>query len=444
MPRPRPQKKTRNQARQEKQPAAEGERLQKVLAAAGIGSRRKCEELIVEGRVQVDRQTAKLGMRVNPLTQEIRVDGEALRKPKAVYFIVNKPAGVVSTNYDPEYRVRVVDLVKSNERLFTVGRLDQHSEGLILVTNDGELANRLMHPRYEAEKTYRVLVAGLLEQTTLDRLKRGVHLAEGVARVSSINIRKHHPHSTELEMVLQEGKNREIRRVFAAVGHKVLKLRRTQIGPIKLADLPVGAHRPLSKEEVEKLISYANSPHDKKPARPNYSAGPKKPKKAAPPAAQNYEAPLIDESDEAMLDEAALGPVLVDEELQHFDDGVVDDGGFLPRKPGAVIAYEDSDLPLPVGEGRGEGVRPRDGRRPSKERKDPHPNPLPRGEGTREKRKPGRFSKKGRLEREQRGKKKFAKRRDSQGPRGEERGAGSPPRGAKKFAKKFARRKGRS
>src|SRR5262249_37629344 len=149
-----------------------GERLQKVLAAAGLGSRRDCEDLIREGRVEVDRRVVtQMGTRVDPSRQEIRVDGEALRQPKRLYFAVNKPVGVLTTNDDPSGRARVIDLVPTEERVFAVGRLDRSSEGLILVTNDGEFANRITHPRYGVEKTYLVRVAGAPDQRQLARLK---------------------------------------------------------------------------------------------------------------------------------------------------------------------------------------------------------------------------------------------------------------------------------
>ena len=203
-----------------------GERLQKVLAAAGLGSRRDCEDLIREGRVEVDKKVVtELGTRVDPTRQEIRVDGESLRRPKRLYFAVNKPVGVVTTNNDPSGRARVIDLVPTEERVFAVGRLDRSSEGLILVTNDGEFANRLTHPRYGVEKTYLVRVAGAPEQRQLAQLKKGVHLAEGFARAQSIVVKKQHGHSTDLIIVLNEGRNREIRRILARVGHKVLALK---------------------------------------------------------------------------------------------------------------------------------------------------------------------------------------------------------------------------
>ncbi len=233
----------------------DGQRLQKVLAAAGLGSRRKCEELITAGRVEIDRQpVTKLGVRVDPTRQEIRLDGIPLPKAKLVYYAVNKPTGVVSTNRDPAGRPRVIDLAPSaGERLFTIGRLDISSEGLILVTNDGELANWLTHPRYGVEKTYRVQVAGRPDRTILARLRRGVRLAEGVARVEHIRVKSHYKESTILEMVLREGRNREIRRMLAKVGHKVLRLTRIAVGPVRLGKLPSGQSRQLTQNELKTL-----------------------------------------------------------------------------------------------------------------------------------------------------------------------------------------------
>jgi 23S rRNA pseudouridine2605 synthase len=231
------------------------QRLQKILAAAGLGSRRQCEELITAGRVEVDRRVVtELGVRVDPAGQEIRVDGQKLPKPSLHYYAVHKPPGVLSTNRDPSGRRRVIDLLPPGRvRLFTIGRLDLNSEGLILVTNDGELANRLTHPRYGVRKTYRVQVAGRPDRDVLMKLRRGVHLAEGTARVEQIRIQSHHKESTVLELVLREGRNREIRRILARLGHKVMRLIRIAVGPIRLGNLPPGASRPLSREEVAAL-----------------------------------------------------------------------------------------------------------------------------------------------------------------------------------------------
>lgn len=256
MPSRNPPRKPRSSA--PKSPAAGvvvADRLQKVLAAAGLGSRRQCEELITTGRVEIDREVVmELGTRVDPLRQEVRVDGVPLHSQKLAYYAVNKPTGVVSTNRDPAGRPRVIDLVPGgHERLFAIGRLDLHSEGLILVTNDGELANRLTHPRYGVAKTYRVTVAGNPTREVLDQLRRGVHLAEGMARAERVTARSHHKGSTVLEMVLREGKNREIRRILARVGHKVLRLTRIAVGPVRLGTLPVGTARRLTREEIAAL-----------------------------------------------------------------------------------------------------------------------------------------------------------------------------------------------
>lgn len=231
------------------------ERLQKVLASAGIASRRECEQLILEGRVEVDRQVVtELGTRVDPHRQEIRVDGEALPRPKLVYYAVNKPAGVVSTSRDPAGRPRVIDLLPPNSpRAFCVGRLDMSSEGLILVTNDGELANGLTHPRHGVEKIYHVQVAGQVEPEVLAQLHRGMRLAEGFAHAKHVRIKSRRKRSSILEMILDEGRNREIRRLLARVGHKAQRLKRVGVGPVRLGEMPTGAVRPLTKKEVQSL-----------------------------------------------------------------------------------------------------------------------------------------------------------------------------------------------
>ncbi len=230
------------------------ERLQKALATAGVGSRRQCEELILNGRVEVDGAVVNaLGTKVDVHQQEIRVDGEVVRSPQLVYYAVHKPQGVVSTAHDPSGRLRVIDLAPDNRRVFAVGRLDLYSEGLILLTNDGELANHLTHPRYGAEKTYHVLVAGVVEPEALAQLRRGQHLAEGFAKVLRLRVKSREKQNTWLEMVLNEGRNREIRRLFARVGHKALRVRRVAVASVRLGDLPPGAYRPLRPEEVSAL-----------------------------------------------------------------------------------------------------------------------------------------------------------------------------------------------
>lgn len=232
----------------------EEQRLQRALAAAGLGSRRDCETLIEEGRVEVDGKViTKLGTKVNPRKQKIRVDGSPVKFTRPQYFVVNKPPGVVSTSSDPSGRMRVIDLINTNQRVYNVGRLDKSSEGLILVTNDGDLANYLTHPRYGVQKIYMVQVAGTPDVAELKNLQRGVYLAEGLAKVVGAKIKKRTKDSTWLEITLEEGRNREIRRLLASIGHKVLRLRRVAIGSLRLGELPLGAHRKLTKQEVEAL-----------------------------------------------------------------------------------------------------------------------------------------------------------------------------------------------
>lgn len=241
------------------------QRLQRVLASAGIGSRRECETLIEEGRVEVDGKfVTKLGAKVDPAQCKIRVDGAPIKLQSLQYFAVNKPPGVVSTSRDPSGRLRVIDLIKTNQRVYNVGRLDKSSEGLILVTNDGDLANRLTHPRYRVQKTYLVQVVGHPARSDLKTLERGVYLAEGLAKVVGARIKSRGKDNTMLEIILEEGRNREIRRLLASIGHKVQRLRRVAIGSLRLGELPLGAHRSLEKREIDALKRVAENPQAKK------------------------------------------------------------------------------------------------------------------------------------------------------------------------------------
>ena len=262
-------------------------RLQKFLAQAGYGSRRECEELVAEGRVTVDGQVvSKLGSRVEPDCTKVRVDGTKVMPVKQQYFMVHKPTGVLSTCRDPEGRMRVIDLIKTDQRVYNVGRLDKSSEGLILVTNDGDLANRLTHPRYGVEKTYHVTVAGNPRWEDLEQLKRGIRLAEAVARVSDVKIKKRHRDVCELVMVLQEGRNREIRRLLAHIGHKVIRLRRVAIGPLHLGTLKAGDYRRLEPREIEALrkasaVVTGKRARKSRPVETSQLSGSKKKKAAA-------------------------------------------------------------------------------------------------------------------------------------------------------------------
>lgn len=237
------------------------ERLQKVLAAAGLGSRRACERLISDGRVTVNGEPVMtLPVIVDPLRDRIAVDGKLLRPERKVYFVLNKPPGVVCTNADPSGRKRAVDLLAGvRERVFAVGRLDAESSGLLLMTNDGEFALRMTHPRFGVAKTYRAEVAGRLEESAIARVREGVWLSEGKTSPAKIRVVHRQPKSTIVEITLREGRNREVRRIFAKLGHKVYRLHRVMIGPVSLRGLPMGAFRVLRPEEVASLRRAAQS-----------------------------------------------------------------------------------------------------------------------------------------------------------------------------------------
>ncbi|MCA9107984.1 MAG: pseudouridine synthase, partial [Planctomycetales bacterium] len=248
------------------------ERLNKVLATAGIASRRECDELIEAGRVEVDGEVvSELGFKVDPRSQEIRVDGDKIRIGKRLYYAFYKPDGVLCTNEDPDGRSRVIDWIPTTTRIYTVGRLDRSSEGLIVVTNDGTLAQRLTHPKFGVEKTYDVTVVGHPTWEDVKVLLDGVRLAEGWAKVKKLDIRKRSKDRTQLRIVLDEGKNREIRRLLARIGHKVVKLVRVGIGRLALGLLQPGEYRELTVAEIKGLENLAakmdRGSRDKKPGR---------------------------------------------------------------------------------------------------------------------------------------------------------------------------------
>lgn len=241
------------------------ERLQKVLARAGVAARRKSEELIRQGRVTVNGQVVTgLGTKINPATDEVRVDGERVRLDtvRQRTFALYKPRGVVATVSDEFDRQTVLDFLPPARtmRLFPVGRLDVDSEGLILLTNDGQLANRLTHPRYEHEKEYRASVFGVPSDEDLERLRTGVHLEEGKTLPAKITVERIEGGNTWLRVVLREGKKRQIRRMFEIIGHPVRRLIRVRVGPIELGDLKPGEWRELTPEEYEDLASGRRQP----------------------------------------------------------------------------------------------------------------------------------------------------------------------------------------
>lgn len=242
---------------------ADGVRLQKVLAQAGIGSRRACEILIGDGRVEVNSEVVtEQGRRVDPERDVIRVDGARIPPPRRhLYLALNKPRGVVVTMDDPEGRRSVADLLVTggsraikNERLFHVGRLDADSEGLLILTNDGELANKLAHPSYGVPKTYLAEVTGLVSAETLRKLRRGVTLEDGPVRPASVKITSSAADRTLIKITLQEGRNRVVRRTMEAVGHPVRRLSRIGIGPVRLGNLKVGEYRELTRAELGGLL----------------------------------------------------------------------------------------------------------------------------------------------------------------------------------------------
>jgi pseudouridine synthase len=242
----------------------EGIRLQKVLAAAGVGSRRRCEELIGEGRVEVDGQVVRrFGARVDPGRQVIRVDGRRIpARQDLVYLALNKPAGVLTAMSDDRGRATIADLLPGAGqaapragRLFHVGRLDYDTEGLILLTNDGELAHRLAHPRYGVLKTYLADVAGPVPSSLGRRLCTGIQLDDGVGSADRFRVVDQAGSRALVEITLHEGRKHIVRRMLAAAGHPVSRLVRTKFGPVRLGSLPPGASRELAPAEIGELYA---------------------------------------------------------------------------------------------------------------------------------------------------------------------------------------------
>lgn len=233
-------------------------RLQKALAAAGVASRRASEQLIDEGRVEVNGAIVmEQGTRVDPERDVIRVDGSRIPPPRRHrYMVLNKPRGVVSTMDDPEGRQALADFLPrgNRDRLFHVGRLDTDSDGLILLTNDGDFAHRMSHPSWEVPKTYLVEVAGVMDNKTLKRIEKGVTLDDGAVRPDRVKLVSRSARQTLVLVTLHEGRNRVVRRLMDAVGHPVDRLARVAIGPVRLGQLPVGESRDLTRDELGALL----------------------------------------------------------------------------------------------------------------------------------------------------------------------------------------------
>jgi 23S rRNA pseudouridine2605 synthase len=232
----------------------EPQRLQKVLAAAGVASRRASEELIAAGRVTVNGEVVELGAKCDPTVDVVELDGERINvDPDRVYVLLNKPRGVVTTADDPHGRQTVVDLVNLPQRLFPVGRLDQDTEGLLLLTNDGELTHQLLHPSYEVERVYVALVPGPVRKRVLAQLRDGVELEDGPARVRRVRVLEEERSKALVEVVMTEGRKREVRRLFSAVGLTVERLARVAYGGVELGDLRQGKWRFLTQSEIGSL-----------------------------------------------------------------------------------------------------------------------------------------------------------------------------------------------
>jgi 23S rRNA pseudouridine2605 synthase len=231
-------------------PSDDGERLQKVMAAAGLGSRRTCEDLIAGGRVTVNGERAVLGRRVDPDTDQIAIDGTPVGvRPGRVHYLLNKPAGVVTTADDPQGRPTVVDLVPDEPRVFPVGRLDLDTEGLLLLTNDGELTHRLTHPSFGVDKEYIAHVDGEPSRRAVRQLREGVELDDGPTAPAQASLVA----PSIIKLVIHEGRNRQVRRMCEAIGHPVRRLIRTRIGPLSDRKLKPGQWRPLTNDELRAL-----------------------------------------------------------------------------------------------------------------------------------------------------------------------------------------------
>ena len=239
-----------------KQEPSDGVRLQKALAQAGVASRRASEELIAAGRVEVNgKVVTEQGMRVDPERDTIRVDGSRIPPPRRhLDLVLNKPRGVVSTMDDPDGRPTLEQYVPRRQRLFHVGRLDTDTEGLLILTNDGDFANKLAHPSHEVPKTYLVEVEGLLDNKTLRRLEKGLTLEDGPIKPDKVKLVTRAESRSMVQITLHSGRNRIVRRMFDSVGHPVRRLSRISIGPVRLGQLAVGETRELTREELGALL----------------------------------------------------------------------------------------------------------------------------------------------------------------------------------------------
>jgi 23S rRNA pseudouridine2605 synthase len=239
-----------------KQKGVGKQRLQKFLAAAGVDSRRNCEELILDGDVKVNRKVIDtLPAFVDPEIDIITVNGRRIKHAEKVYFLLNKPKGVICTNSDPQGRKLAIDLIDTKERIYCVGRLDIDTTGLLMLTNDSELANRLTHPRYELPKTYEVMLKERISGEAIEKLKKGTWLSEGKTGKSAVKVLKRSQKDSTIEITIRQGLNRQIRRMLAKVDCRVKSLRRTKVGNITLKGIAVGQYKELTKSQISYLRS---------------------------------------------------------------------------------------------------------------------------------------------------------------------------------------------
>ncbi|MGE7826580.1 pseudouridine synthase [Paenibacillus sp. NPDC093718] len=239
------------------------ERLQKIMAQAGVASRRKCEELILEGKVQVNGETVtELGTKADPAQDIITVSGKPIKNEKKVYIMLNKPKGVITSASDPEGRKIVSDYLKGiKERVYPIGRLDYDTEGLLLLTNDGEFANLLSHPKYHVPKTYLATVKGVPHGTELDKLRQGIMLEDGMTAPAEVEYKDVDPDNKQsvISITIHEGRNRQVRRMFEAISHPVTRLKRISYGDLLLQNLKRGLYRHLTADEINQLLQMAKS-----------------------------------------------------------------------------------------------------------------------------------------------------------------------------------------
>lgn len=231
------------------------ERLQKYMASCGIGSRRKCEEYILQGRVRINSQIVKeLGVKINPNIDEVMFDNQLINpEKKKVYYMLNKPLKCVTTVKDDRGRKTVVEIINCKERIFPIGRLDYMTSGLLLLTNDGNIYNRIMHPRVRINKTYIASIRGKLSETEKNKFKTGIDIGGYITAPASIEVLSEKNNESLVKVMIHEGKNRQIRRMFEKINHEVLSLKRVQIGTLSLGDLPCGGYRELTKSEINYL-----------------------------------------------------------------------------------------------------------------------------------------------------------------------------------------------